>query len=234
MVRQALTTVYCQCLCPQGELQVLAASVGDSPRSTGRSDSGSFQITTFPLGPRPYVILCVLFKSGVYVHTSPLELLKLSHSGLKSQIFWGAHALYVELLVLGSQCGAQTPQSLGKPLQLFVCILNHFTHVWLFAPLWTIACQAPLSMRLSRQEYWSGLLYSPPGNIFHLGIEPTSLMSSALAATILSFISFLRRGMGIDYIATSFLLTIFLWFLLSIFVCIRPFLVDSGLFYHVT
>ena len=129
MVRQALTTVYCQCLCPQGELQVLAASVGDSPRSTGRSDSGSFQINTFPLGPRPYVILCVLFKSGVYVHTSPLELLKLSHSGLKSQIFWGAHALYVELLVLGSQCGAQTPQSLGKPLQLFVCILNHFTHV---------------------------------------------------------------------------------------------------------
>ena len=34
--------------------------------------------------------------------------------------------------------------------------------VWLFAPSWTAAYQARLSMGLSRQEYWSGLpLYSP-------------------------------------------------------------------------
>ena len=31
-----------------------------------------------------------------------------------------------------------------------------FSHVWLFATLWTIACQAPLFMGFSRQEYWSG------------------------------------------------------------------------------
>ena len=30
-------------------------------------------------------------------------------------------------------------------------------HVWLFATPWTVACQAPLSMGFSRQEYWSGL-----------------------------------------------------------------------------
>ena len=27
-----------------------------------------------------------------------------------------------------------------------VCMLSHFSHVWLFATLWTVACQAPLSM----------------------------------------------------------------------------------------
>ena len=39
---------------------------------------------------------------------------------------------------------------------------------------WTVACQAPLSMGLSRQEYWSGLLFPSPGNRPKPGIEPTS------------------------------------------------------------
>ena len=34
----------------------------------------------------------------------------------------------------------------------------------------------------SRQEYWSGLLYSPPGDLPNSGIEPTSLTSPALAS----------------------------------------------------
>ena len=42
--------------------------------------------------------------------------------------------------------------------------------------------QAPLSMRFSRQEYWSGLPCSPPGDLPHPGIEPRSLMSPALAS----------------------------------------------------
>ena len=40
---------------------------------------------------------------------------------------------------------------------MHVCMLSHFSHVQLFANLWTIARQAPLSMGFSRQEYWSGL-----------------------------------------------------------------------------
>ena len=46
---------------------------------------------------------------------------------------------------------------------------------------WTVACQAPLSMGLSSQEYWSGLLCPPPGRLPNPGIEPESLMSPALA-----------------------------------------------------
>ena len=41
-------------------------------------------------------------------------------------------------------------------LYLCVCMLSHFSHVWLFATLWTIALQTPLSMGFSRQEYWNG------------------------------------------------------------------------------
>ena len=31
--------------------------------------------------------------------------------------------------------------------------------------LWTVACQAPLLVGFSRQEYWSGLLCPPPGDL---------------------------------------------------------------------
>ena len=37
---------------------------------------------------------------------------------------------------------------------------------------WTIAFQAPLSMAFSRQEYWSGLVFSSPGDLPNPGIEP--------------------------------------------------------------
>ena len=61
------------------------------------------------------------------------------------------------------------------------CRLSPFSGVRLFANLWTVAHQAPLSMGVSRQGYWSGLPSPPPGDLPHPGIEPTSLMSSALA-----------------------------------------------------
>ena len=60
------------------------------------------------------------------------------------------------------------------------CVLNRFSCVWLFAILWTIACQAPLSMGFSRPEYWSGLPYPPPGDLPNPGIEPVSLMSPTI------------------------------------------------------
>ena len=46
--------------------------------------------------------------------------------------------------------------------------------------LWTVAPQAPLSMRFSRQEYWSGLLCPLPGDLPDPGTEPTSPASPAL------------------------------------------------------
>ena len=44
---------------------------------------------------------------------------------------------------------------------------------------WTVACQAPLSMEFSRQEYWSRLPFPPPGDLPDPGIEPRSLALQA-------------------------------------------------------
>ena len=52
----------------------------------------------------------------------------------------------------------------------------------LFATPWTIAHQAPLSKRFSRQECWSELPFPSPGDLLDPGIEPDSLMSPALAS----------------------------------------------------
>ena len=67
---------------------------------------------------------------------------------------------------------------------LCVYVLSRFSCVRLFATLWTIARQAPLSMGLSRQEYWSELPCPPLGDRLNPGIKPTSLMSPALAGML--------------------------------------------------
>ena len=55
------------------------------------------------------------------------------------------------------------------------CTLSHFSCIWLYATIWTAACQAPLSLGFSRQEYWSRLRCPPPGNPPYLGIKTASL-----------------------------------------------------------
>ena len=53
-----------------------------------------------------------------------------------------------------------------------MCISDHacmhaqlLSRVWLFVTQWTVAFQAPLSMKFFRQEYWSRLSFSPPGDL---------------------------------------------------------------------
>ena len=55
------------------------------------------------------------------------------------------------------------------------------SHVQLFATPWTVACQAPLPMDSSRQEYWCRVPFPTPGELPSLGIKPASLGSPALA-----------------------------------------------------
>ena len=52
---------------------------------------------------------------------------------------------------------------------MYVCLVSR---VQLFATLWTVAHQAPLSLGFSRQEYWSGLPFPPPGDVPDPGTEP--------------------------------------------------------------
>ena len=59
--------------------------------------------------------------------------------------------------------------------------LSRFSLVRLCASPWTVARQAPLSMRFSKQDHWSGLPFPSPGNLRDPGTEPVSLTSPALA-----------------------------------------------------
>ena len=54
------------------------------------------------------------------------------------------------------------------------------SHVRVFATLWAVARQAPLSMGFSRQEYWSGLPCRPPGDLPNPGVKSASPESPAL------------------------------------------------------
>ena len=69
-----------------------------------------------------------------------------------------------------------------KQLAMFlgVHVLSRFSHVRFSETPWTQ--QTPLSMGFSRQEYWSGLPCSPPGDLPDPGIEPISPVTSALQA----------------------------------------------------
>ena len=64
-----------------------------------------------------------------------------------------------------------------------VCVKS-LIHVRPFATPWTVACQAPLSMGFSGQEYWSGLPFPSPGDLPNPGIEPGSraLQADALSS----------------------------------------------------
>ena len=55
-----------------------------------------------------------------------------------------------------------------------LCMLSCFSHVRLFVTLWTVACQTPLSVGFSMQEYWSGLPCPPPGDLSNPRIEPAA------------------------------------------------------------
>ena len=59
-----------------------------------------------------------------------------------------------------------------------MCVLSRIP---LFVTPGTVACQTPLTMEFSRQEYWSGLPCPPSGDLPNPGTEPLSLASPALA-----------------------------------------------------
>ena len=56
-----------------------------------------------------------------------------------------------------------------------------YIYVRLFVVPWTVTRQAPQSMEFSRQKYWSGLSFPPPGDLPDAGIKPVSLAPPALA-----------------------------------------------------
>ena len=77
----------------------------------------------------------------------------------------------------------QREKAIERAIANSVC-LSHICSVRLFVNPWTAACQGPLSMGFSRQEYWSGLPCPHPRDLPDPGIEPVSLTSPALAGRL--------------------------------------------------
>ena len=86
----------------------------------------------------------------------------------------------------------------------YACMLGRFRHVRLFATLWTVACQVPLSMGFSRQEYQSGLPCPLPGDFADPGIKPAFPMTLELQADSLLLC---HRGSPIVYLMYSLFYT---------------------------
>ena len=63
--------------------------------------------------------------------------------------------------------------------------LSRFSSVRFFATLWMVAHQAPPSMELSRQEYWSGLSCPLAGDLLYPGMEPESRNVSCIRRQVL-------------------------------------------------
>ena len=67
-----------------------------------------------------------------------------------------------------------------------ICVCSQSpSYVHLFATPWAAACQAPLSMEFSRQGYWSGWPFPPPGDLPNPRTEHSSPASPSLAARFL-------------------------------------------------
>ena len=82
------------------------------------------------------------------------------------------HRQYWILLLLG----------LFLPTYTYLCVCApSLSHVQLFVTPWTVDHHAPLSTGFSKQEYWSDLPFTSPGDLSHPWIEPMSLESPALA-----------------------------------------------------
>ena len=79
---------------------------------------------------------------------------------------------------------AESEEELKSLLMKVKVKVKSLSHVQLFATPWTVACQAPLSMGFSRQEYWNGLPVPSPGDLLNPGIKPRSpaLQADALSS----------------------------------------------------
>ena len=75
--------------------------------------------------------------------------------------------------------------------------MKPLSRVPLFATPWTVARQAPQSKGFSRQDYWSGLPFPPPGDLPDPGIEPASLACPAMAGGFFCKDGLLRYATGL-------------------------------------
>ena len=85
-------------------------------------------------------------------------------SGLPFPSPWDLHDTGVKTLSPALQVDSLPAELPGKPITIYQLQMKSLSRVQLFATPWTVAYQAPPSMRFSRQEDWSGLPFPAPGD----------------------------------------------------------------------
>ena len=89
---------------------------------------------------------------------------------------------------------------------LHACRLSHFSRVWLFATLWTVAHQVPQYKGSSGQEHWSGLSFPHPGDLPDPKIERASACVSYVGRQVLYPLSHL--GSPLHVLTHSLMMTL--------------------------
>ena len=115
MIEQAPPNGCHQCLWPWVECHWPPASLGDSPKSAGKSDPGFFKITVSVLGLRVYAFFG-------FLRVEPF-------GTLIGKLFWHSKPSVPEFNITGAApsgrgawCGALTPQSLGKTSAIVIIL----------------------------------------------------------------------------------------------------------------
>ena len=110
-----------------------------------------------------------------------------------------------------------------------VCVrVRVLSHVRLFATPWSVAHQTPLSMRFSRQEYWSGLPFPILGDLPYPGTELTSPVSPALK-DFMALNTHTEATKSEDFeVRTGFIFFIFIFFRTGFKPCLCHFLGTQG------
>ena len=149
-----------QWLCNQGELQLLSVSLDDSARSEGWSDPGSCQITDSALGPRACEILCVPFKSEVFISPTLWDSQKpclLAFKAKCSELVFSLHYILVVFSLLMISFLMQKLLSLIRScLFIFTILLLWETDLRNCCDLWL---KNVLPMFFFQEFYWCHVLY---------------------------------------------------------------------------
>ena len=130
------------------------------------SNSCSENCRSSPLILHPNSTSDMLVMAGIQPSLAPLICTQLISQSMDTRLHTSKYSFY---------CKTPKVKVKGK--------VKSLSHVRLFATLWTIAHQAPLSTGFSRQEYWSGLPFPSPGDLPNPGIEPRSPSLQADALT---------------------------------------------------
>ena len=103
----------------------------------------------------------------------PLKLKK-ARNGLNGRGIWGRMDTWI--CMAESLCCPPETHNIVNWLCVCMCVCVCVIHSVVSDSVtpWTVACQAPLSMGFSRQEYWSGLPFLSPGDLPDPGIKPRS------------------------------------------------------------